>query len=61
MPGDQSKGEDEEYLVMYQTKLGNGPVLVCNWAKLPEQISTMEGEMFYVRCAKRLVEMKKKQ
>jgi hypothetical protein len=59
LPGDQTKGEDEEYLVMYQTKLAKGPVLVCNWAKLPEQLATLEGEPFYVRCVKRLVEAKK--
>jgi len=39
LPGDQAKGEDEDYFVMYQTTLEKGPVLVCNWSKLPEQLA----------------------
>jgi hypothetical protein len=60
LPGDQAKGDDEDYFVMYQTTLEKGPVLVCNWSKLPEQLANLEGEKFYVRCVKRLVELKKK-
>jgi hypothetical protein len=60
LPGNSTRGEGEDYFVLYQTTLEKGPVMVCNWTKLPDEIASVEGPGFYVRCLKRLVEAKKK-
>jgi len=59
LPGNATRGEGEDYFIVYQTTLEKGPVMVCNWTKLPDEIAKVEGQGFYVRCLKRLGELKK--
>ena len=49
--------EVEDYYVLYTAQLGKGPIAVCNWTTVPGQ---WKGQDFYVRCLRRLTDIKGK-
>ena len=58
-PGDSKRIDTNDYLLVYQATLGKGPIIVCNWTELPDVLKDLGEESFYVRCVRRLAELKK--
>ncbi len=50
---------DADFYLVYQAPLGKGLVIVCNWSGNPPEVVNEEPN-FYVRCFKRLGELRKK-
>ena len=53
-------GRSEDFYLLYQTHVGNGAVIVCNWSGVvPDAAANVSEPGFYVRCLQRAVAMRK--
>jgi hypothetical protein len=54
----RSKQEGDELPMLYITHFGKGGIVVSNFKELPEPLTDLQGEKFFLRCVKRAAGMR---